>query len=63
METHLHVKEDFDRMVMGMPKLKEQFITPKLAYLARTEAKELVLKVSRKIKIILKEDGTWEQLK
>lgn len=63
MELHLHVKEDFDKLVMNMPKLKEQHITPKLAYLARTKDSELVLKISRKVKIIIKEDGTWEQLK
>ena len=58
----LHVREDFEQLAVEMPKLKEQYITPKLAYLARTETRDIVVKISKKCKIIIKADGTWEQL-
>lgn len=55
------LSENFNNLRMCAPKLKEQYITNRLAYLARTET-SLVLKVNRKTKILIHGDGTWEQL-
>lgn len=49
----------FEKFRMIMPKLKEQFITPKQAYLARTDD-TIVIKVDRSCVFVLKSDGTYE---
>ena len=62
-KIELHVKEDFEKIALGMPKLKAQHITPRLSYLARTETGDIVVKMQKNCRIIIKADGTWEQLK
>ncbi len=50
--------KSFDTFRMIMPKHTGQYITPKLAYMARTDS-EIIIKVHRGDCIILKEDGTY----
>lgn len=49
----------FDKVRVMMPKLKEQFITPKLAYMARSDD-AIIVKVDRGCVFVLKSDGTYE---
>lgn len=51
----------FEKTRMLLPKLKKQHITPKLAYMARTDD-SIVVKISKKLKIVILDDGTWEYL-
>lgn len=49
----------FEFLYNALPKCKPQFITPKLAYMAKKSA-AVVIKVDRTKVIMLNSNGTWE---
>ena len=60
--SYLFVQEDFEKALLDLPKLTPKFVTHRTAYLAKTVDGEIVVKISRKTKIIINPNGTWEQL-
>ena len=49
----------FEQVRNDMPKLTEQHVTSRTAFMAKTDS-ALIVKVSRKVKIMINPDNTWE---
>lgn len=49
---------NFEYLRASLPKLKSQFITPKISYCAKTET-EIIIKIDRSKVLVLKNDGTY----